>query len=134
MRRPLPGLELTDEDFERFRLLRKHVARRHWLLDHPSVLLLELVHLREGVVDRPQLGSRAGVTLLGDAAYVTAPNGEGANLAMFDGAELGKALAARPDDVEAALFEYEQPCSRGAGKRPGRVRIFTALGSKHTKT
>lgn len=69
-----------------------------------------------------------GITLLGDAAHLAPPNGEGANLAMLDGAELGRALARYPDDVEKALAEHEQAMFARAAEAAGEDVYGIMLG------
>jgi 2-polyprenyl-6-methoxyphenol hydroxylase-like FAD-dependent oxidoreductase len=52
--------------------------------------------------------SRPGITLIGDAAHLMPPVGEGANQAMLDAAELAGQLAANPADPHSAIRTYEQ--------------------------
>jgi 2-polyprenyl-6-methoxyphenol hydroxylase-like FAD-dependent oxidoreductase len=75
------------------------------ITDADSEPILRSIHR---LPDRHRWGRVAGVTLLGDAAHVTLPGGEGANIAMLDGAELGQAIASSPHDTEAAIAAYEE--------------------------
>ncbi|MFF5585437.1 FAD-dependent oxidoreductase [Streptomyces hygroscopicus] len=69
-----------------------------------------------------------GVTLVGDAAHLMSPfAGEGANLAMYDGADLASKLV-EERDTEVALTAYEERLfprsSDAAGRSARNLEIF----------
>ncbi|GAB7045811.1 FAD-dependent oxidoreductase [Catenuloplanes indicus] len=63
---------------------------------------------------------RPGITLIGDAAHLMPPVGEGANQAMLDAAELAAALAADPTGAipayETAMFARIGPIAEMSGR------------------
>jgi 2-polyprenyl-6-methoxyphenol hydroxylase-like FAD-dependent oxidoreductase len=78
----------------------------------------------------------ASVTLLGDAAHVMSPwGGDGANLAMLDGADLAEALL-RPDWRTAVAMFEQSMCTRA--EEPARSageaiqEVFSPRGLEHS--
>jgi 2-polyprenyl-6-methoxyphenol hydroxylase-like FAD-dependent oxidoreductase len=66
--------------------------------------------IRGDIIDRPPARPwvRGRCVLIGDAAHATTPNfGQGGGMAIEDGVVLARCLAARRDDVPAALAAFE---------------------------
>jgi 2-polyprenyl-6-methoxyphenol hydroxylase-like FAD-dependent oxidoreductase len=84
----------------------------------------------------PRWEHHDSVTLLGDAAHVMSPfGGDGANLAMLDGADLAEALLHRDWRTAVTMFE-ESMCARAEG--PARSasevmqEVFSPRGLAHS--
>jgi 2-polyprenyl-6-methoxyphenol hydroxylase-like FAD-dependent oxidoreductase len=102
------AIDFTDADSTKARIAAEFAGWTPELValiaDADAAPVLRSIHR---LPDNHRWGRVRGETLLGDAAHVTLPGGEGATLAMFDGAELGEALAAHPGNADAAFAAYE---------------------------
>jgi 2-polyprenyl-6-methoxyphenol hydroxylase-like FAD-dependent oxidoreductase len=81
---------------------------------------------------------RRGVTLLGDAAHLMSPfSGQGANLAMLDGADLARLLLSHPGEPDTAVRAYEElmlprSATAAAGSATGIERAIAEDAPAHS--
>jgi 2-polyprenyl-6-methoxyphenol hydroxylase-like FAD-dependent oxidoreductase len=96
----------------------------------------EPVVTREIRVTPPEMNwpSHPSLTLIGDAAHLMPPVGEGANQALRDAADLAAEVIASPDDPAGAIARYEtqmqariSPIERDSAKMQKLILSPTAL-------
>lgn len=70
--------------------------------------------------------TQSNLTILGDAAHIMPPSGEGVNLAMLDALELSQSLTQfNAKDIKTAIAAYEEPM-RLRGAKEAKVAIDMA--------
>lgn len=123
LRLPVDGLSHVDfsnievakafflEKFNDYDEPHKNLIRNSHILTPRDIFILPTDHKWE---------NRTGITLLGDAAHLMTPfAGEGANMAMWDGANLADAIAKvvqQGDDLKTSVEKYEQFMFETCGK------------------
>ncbi len=102
------AVDFTDADASRMQIAAEFEgwapALTALITDGEGPLVLRPLHALPTGLTWPRM---PGVTLIGDAAHLAPPAGEGANLALKDGAALAAAIIAHLGDREAALASYE---------------------------
>ncbi|RGA03487.1 FAD-dependent monooxygenase [Microbispora triticiradicis] len=130
LKKPLEWMQSVDfSDRERALTLVAEQLGRGWAPE-----LLELVTRGETTpVARPIWGLPLehtwdrvpGIMLIGDAAHLTPPDGDGANWALYDGAQLAQAIAATPADIDTAFNTFaEQMLPRSAASSTEGYQSF----------
>ncbi|KAJ2960266.1 hypothetical protein NQZ79_g4444 [Umbelopsis isabellina] len=137
LRLPVDGLSHVDfsnveatktfflEKFSDYDEPHKNLIRNSYILTPRDIFILPTDHKWE---------TRTGITLLGDAAHLMTPfAGEGANMAMWDGANLADAIAKvvqHGEDLKASVEKYEQfmfkTCGEYAAESLGNMNMLVS--------
>ncbi|HEY8955834.1 NAD(P)/FAD-dependent oxidoreductase [Chitinophaga sp.] len=88
-----------------------------WFELFENVDLPILVRPQYAVPSDQTWDAKSNLTLLGDAAHIMAPSGEGVNLAMLDALELSECLTGdRFNDTQSAIAAYEASMRKRAAQ------------------
>jgi 2-polyprenyl-6-methoxyphenol hydroxylase-like FAD-dependent oxidoreductase len=121
----LPSDALSNIDFSDLEAAKSYFLEKFSDYDEPHKNLIRNSHILipRDIFILPtdhKWKTRVGITLVGDAAHLMTPfAGEGANMAMWDGANLADAIAKvvqQGQDLKTCLEEYEQFMFETCGK------------------